>query len=73
MIRKKAGKVVLTSTNVLSPDGKTMTITTTGHSGAGQAVHNVRVYQRQTQISSHTRRIEWLPRVEDLELKHARS
>ena len=49
VIRKKAGKVVLTSTNVLSPDGKTMTITTTGHNGAGQAVHNVRVYERQTQ------------------------
>ena len=48
VIRKKAGKVVLTSTNVLSPDGKTMTITTTGHNGAGQVVHNVRVYQRQS-------------------------
>ena len=31
VIRKKAGKVVLTSTNVLSKDGKTMTITTKGH------------------------------------------
>ncbi len=47
VIRKKAGKVVLTSTNVLSKDGKTMTITTTGHNAAGQAINNVRVYDKQ--------------------------
>jgi hypothetical protein len=47
VIRKKADKVVLTSTNVLSPDGKTMTITTIGTNGAGQPVHNVRVYEKQ--------------------------
>ena len=47
VIRKKAGKVVLTSTNVVSPDGRTMTITTTGHNAAGQAVNNVRVYEKQ--------------------------
>lgn len=44
--RKKAGKVVLTSTNVLSADGKIMTITTIGQNAAGQPVHNVRVYDR---------------------------
>lgn len=44
--RKKAGKVVMTSTNILSADGKTMTITTIGRNAAGQAVHNVRVYDR---------------------------
>ena len=44
VIRKKAGKVVLTSANVLSPDGKTMTITTTGKNASGQPVNNVRVY-----------------------------
>ena len=44
--RKKAGKVVLTSTNVLSDDGRTMTITTIGHNAAGQPVHNVRVYDK---------------------------
>jgi hypothetical protein len=44
--RKKAGKVVMTSTNILSEDGKTMTITTIGHNAAGQPVHNVRVYDR---------------------------
>ena len=47
VIRKKAGKVVLTSTNVLSKDGKTMTITTKGHNAAGQAINNVRVYDKQ--------------------------
>lgn len=49
IVRKKAGKVVLTSTNVLSPDGATITITTTGHNGAGQTINNVRVYQRRAQ------------------------
>lgn len=47
VIRKKAGTVVLTSTNVLSKDGKTMTITTKGHDAAGQAINNVRVYDKQ--------------------------
>ena len=47
VIRKKAGKIVLTSTNVLSKDGKTMTITTKGHNGAGEAINNVRVYEKQ--------------------------
>ena len=44
--RKKAGKVVMTSTNILSADGTTMTITTIGRNAAGQPVHNVRVYDR---------------------------
>jgi hypothetical protein len=47
VFRKKAGKVVLTSTNTLSNDGKTMIITTTGHNATGQAVNNVRVYEKQ--------------------------
>lgn len=47
VIRKKAGKVVLISTNVVSMDGKTMTITTIGHDAAGQAINNVRVYDKQ--------------------------
>jgi hypothetical protein len=47
VIRKKAGKIVLTSTNELSKDGKTMTITTKGVNAAGQTVHNVRVYDKQ--------------------------
>ena len=49
VIRKKAGKVVLTSTNVLSKDGQTMTITTTGHDATGQSINNVRVYDKQVQ------------------------
>jgi hypothetical protein len=44
--RKKAGKVVLTSTNVVSDDGKTMTITTKGVNEDGQLVTNVRVYDK---------------------------
>jgi hypothetical protein len=47
VIRKKAGKVVLISINVLSTDGKTMTITTNGHNAAGEAISNVRVYDKQ--------------------------
>ena len=41
VFRKKAGKLVLTSTNVVSQDGKTMTITTQGDNAAGQAMPNV--------------------------------
>ena len=47
VIRKKAGKIVLTSTNEISSDGKTMTITTKGVSANGQSVDNLRVYDRQ--------------------------
>ena len=47
VIRKKAGKIVLTSTNVLTKDGKTMTITTKGVNAAGQSIYNVRVYDKQ--------------------------
>lgn len=45
--RKKNGKVVLTSTNVVSDDGKTMTITTNGTDENGLPVNNIRVYDRQ--------------------------
>ena len=44
--RKKAGKVVLTSTNVVSDDGKTMTITTKGVGEDRRPINNVRVYIR---------------------------
>jgi hypothetical protein len=44
--RKRAGKVVMTSTNILSADGKTMTITTIGQNATGQPIHNVRVYDK---------------------------
>ena len=46
VIRKKAGKIVLTSINEISTDGKTMTITTKGVNANGQPVHNVRVYDK---------------------------
>jgi hypothetical protein len=44
--RKKRGKVVLTSINVVSSDGRTMTITTTGMNENGRPVHDVRVYEK---------------------------
>jgi hypothetical protein len=44
--RKRAGKVVLTSTNVVSADGRTMTITTNGEDENGRPIHNVRVYNK---------------------------
>ncbi len=45
--RKKAGKVVLTSHNVVSDDGRTLTITTTGIDEQGRKVTNIRVYDKQ--------------------------
>ena len=45
--RKRAGKVVLTSENVVSADGKTMTITTKGVGEDGRPINNVRVYEKQ--------------------------
>jgi hypothetical protein len=48
VIRKKAGKIVLTSTNVVSKDGKTMTIATKGVDAAGRPVNNLRVYNKQS-------------------------
>ena len=44
--RKNAGKVVLTSTNVVSDDGKTMTITTKGIGEDGRPIDNVTVYDK---------------------------
>ena len=45
--RKKAGKVVQTYTRVISADGKTMTVTSTGTNAAGGKVDNVQVYDKQ--------------------------
>ena len=45
--RKKAGKVVLTSNNVVSSDGKTLTITTKGTDENGRPTTNIRVYDKQ--------------------------
>ena len=45
--RKRAGKVVQTATSVVSKDGKTRTITTTGVNAQGQKIHNIAVYDKQ--------------------------
>jgi hypothetical protein len=44
--RKKAGEVLQTFTRVVSADGKTMTVTSTGTNAAGK-VDNVQVYDKQ--------------------------
>ena len=44
--RKKGGKVVQTSISVVSKDGKTRTITTTGVNARGDKVKTVAVYER---------------------------
>ena len=46
-VMKKGGKVTITQTSVVAPDGKTRTVTTTGVNGAGQKVNNVAVYEKQ--------------------------
>ena len=46
VIRKRAGKPVLTTLNEVSTDGRTMTITTTGTNAAGQPVNNLAVYDK---------------------------
>jgi hypothetical protein len=45
--RKKDGKVTQTVTNVVSPDGKTLTITTKGVNATGQTLNNKVVYDKQ--------------------------
>jgi len=45
--RKRAGKIVQTALRVISPDGKTMTMTTTGTDGQGRKINNVTVYEKQ--------------------------
>jgi len=44
---KKADKVTTTNISVVSSDGKTRTVTTTGTNARGQTVNNVTVYDRQ--------------------------
>ena len=45
-VNKKAGKVTTTQRNVVSADGKTRTVTTTGIDGQGQKVNNVGVFEK---------------------------
>ena len=42
-----AGKVVQTGTTVVSPDGKTYTVSTTGTDASGQQINTIAVYDRQ--------------------------
>ena len=44
---KKGGKATVTAKVMVSPDGKTMTITQTGTNAKGEAVNNVIVYNKQ--------------------------
>jgi len=46
-VMKKGGKVTMTQRNVVSADGKTRTVTTTGTDGQGQKVNNVVVFEKQ--------------------------
>ena len=45
--RTKAGKVVLTGTRIISPDGKTLTFTSTGINMNGQQGDDIAVYDKQ--------------------------
>lgn len=47
LVNKKGGKVTSTQRNVISADGKTRTVTTTGTDAKGQKVNNVGVFERQ--------------------------
>ena len=44
--RKRAGKVVQTATSLVSKDGKTRTITSTGVNAQGQKINNIGVYEK---------------------------
>ena len=46
-VGKKGGKVTITQRSVVSPDGKTRTVTSTGTNAKGEQVHNVAVYEKQ--------------------------
>jgi hypothetical protein len=44
--QKRAGKVVITGTRIISRDGKVMTITTKGTNARGQAINDVEVFEK---------------------------
>jgi hypothetical protein len=46
VINKKDGKPTLTNRRVLSADGKTLTVTTTGTNARGQTVKDVQVFEK---------------------------
>jgi hypothetical protein len=45
--QKRAGRVVITGTQVISTDGKVMTITTQGINAKGQIINEVSVFEKQ--------------------------
>ncbi len=45
--QKRAGRVVITGTRVISRDGKVMTITTEGINAKGQTINDVSVFEKQ--------------------------
>jgi hypothetical protein len=47
LVNKKGGKVTTTQRNVVSADGRTRTVTTTGTDAQGQKVNNVAVFEKQ--------------------------
>jgi hypothetical protein len=47
VVSKKGGTVTITQRNVLAPDGKSRTVTTTGIDALGQKVNNVGVFEKQ--------------------------
>ncbi len=47
LVNKKGGQVTTTQRNVVAPDGKTRTVSTTGTDAQGQKVNNVAVYEKQ--------------------------
>jgi hypothetical protein len=46
-VNKKGGKVTTTQRNVVTADGKTRTVTTTGTDGEGQKLNDVAVFEKQ--------------------------
>ncbi len=44
--QKRAGKVVITGTRTISPDGKVMTITSKGTTARGQTINDVEVFEK---------------------------
>ena len=44
--QKRAGKVVITGTRIISRDGKVMTITTKGTNATGQTINDVGVFEK---------------------------
>ena len=47
LVNKKDGKILSTATLVVSDDGKTLTITSTGKDAKGQTIDSVAVYEKQ--------------------------